>query len=723
SLAERVVFRPIPYPDADRLVALWQVNPAGRWRMVSLPNYQDWKRHARSFDVMAAFTNPPATVLGGVEPARTRVQAVSAGYFRLLGARPALGRLLAPDDHAGRGTDAAVVSHAFWQRYLAGDSTLANAVLTADGHSLRVVGVLTAAFRAPSEGDVWMPLDESAESARAGGSLNVIARLRTGVTVDAARAEMERIAADIWRSHGSVAGAASVKVSRLDAEMVGTLRGSVLGVLVASGILLLVAIGNAAVFIRGPGGASGRSARCLLLGFLAVVGGVPVASVLVHALVRLNAEAVPAARLFVHDGSVVLPTLATTGLALLLLATAPVVQRGAEHLLGVRRLARPEVTDAAPLAWRVTVGTQCALAVLLMAGAGMLARSAVRLAGAELGFDPHGTVVAQLVLPRSSYPSSPDLLRYRHRLLEALASTPGARAVGLVSFVPLSGRDQLTAVSADAPASGPRPGREAAIRSASSGYFEAMDIPVVRGRSFAEGLRGGDGRSAVVNAALAREHWGDADPLGRRLYLSDGTPLTVIGIVGDVRHNGPLWRVVPEVYVDHRDYPDRDFAAVVRFGSADTPPAALGSAVRRLDPEIPVEVARMDQLVGRVASERNLAAGLTMGLGLLALALAAAGIYCAVALALAQLRREARWQPSARSIWTPPRKVMEGALAGVAAGLLAAVGAGPELARMLVDTHGADVPVALAGAALVAIVAATASHLPAWRLHVQRRGQ
>ncbi len=713
SVVDGVLLRPLPYPEPERIVRVREVAPDGHTMDAAYANFLDWRREADGFAALAAYSAGVSTVLGAERPARARTAWVSADFFATFRVGAAAGRLPAAAEHRLGAPPVAVVSHRFWRSHL-GSAPPGERTLDLEGLAAQVVGVLPPGFGFPDDSDVWVPLElwEMTES-RTAHNARVVGRLADGATLAAAAAEVDGITAALGAAEPGPYMAVGARLETLLDATAAPVERPLMLLLAAAGLVLLVACTNlASTFLaRGTerrheltvrsalGATPGRLRAQLFVESLALAAcgaavGVGVAALIVRALPRLAPATVPRLAEVALDGRVLVFTGALTVLAALLFGLLPSFQivsaRAAETLRGSARTVGADRRRRRT--WRLLVSVQVALAVLLLCGAGLLLRSFWHLLDQGLGFDTRGVVAAEVSLPPSRYAEDAAVGAFWDRALAELAALPGVEAAGLVNHPPLGRWDPTGQMDVEG---GPSPTVDAAYRVAGGGYFRALGIPVLAGRTFDARDAAGAADVVVVNRALAELAWPGRDPLGRRMtsggmdsYWQEERWATVIGVVGDVRHHGAARAPGPEAYFAHRQrpaaIPDATLVLRTAAGSEAAAAASAAAALRRLDPEVPVETARLDALRAGSLADRRFALLLLGAFALLALVLAATGIYGVVAYAVARRRREMGIRMALGATPRQVRNLVVGrSMATVAVGLALGVAASLPLTRVL----------------------------------------
>jgi predicted permease len=763
SLADAVVLAPLPYEDPASRVMIWN-----RWvgydKTWSNPaEARAWKERCPSLADVAHWQVNRVNLTGGGEALRVGAGYVSANTFAVLGARPMLGRGFTTEEDRFGGPKVAVLGHDLWQGRFGGDPAVLGRTVEIDGVPHEVVGVMPTRFALPTDfgedaaepTQLWVPrAPEPDELVQFGDHGDyAVARLRPGATAARATRELSAAMAQL-----TAEGRYDPR-ERFDAfavpladEILGRHR-PVIG-LVASGalLLLLVACANVASLLlaRGAGrrreialraavGASRtRLVRALLvegllLGLLAAAVGLPLARATLRALSSTVAAQVPRAATASIDPHAVAFALALAVLTTLVFALAPALHS-----------ARPDVAEAlreggararggaSHRRWRRgIVAAQAALAALLAVGAGLVARSLGALTAIDIGFQPRGVLTARLSVPQARYPEAEDVVRFYRLVLDEVRAVPGVREAGLLRVLPLGESIGDWGIDVEGYDEAVHGRAEADWQVATEGAAETLGERLVRGRFL---QRGDDERApdvAVVNEAMARRYWAGQDPVGRRFRIGPpGRPwVTVVGVVGDVRHNGitsvvkaKFYRPLAQYHRSRGGGATRDMALVLK---ADGDPLALAGAVhavvQRADPAVPVSRVRTmtDVVDASIAGPRlaSLVLGLFAGV---ALSLCAVGVYGVLAFGVAERRQEiaVRLALGAAPSAVSAHVLGEGLLwvgTGLGAGLVAAAVLSRLLGRLLYSVRPLD-PVTYAAVALaLAAVAFVAGLVPAFR--------
>lgn len=754
SVVKPVLFEPLPYPDSGRLVSITDVAPDGAPLPAAFGTVVELGERSRSFEALAAYRSWRPTLTGAGRPERLDGQRVGADYFRALDVRPALGRHFTHDDDRASGPDVVIIDHGLWRARFGGDPDIVGRRITLDSRPFTVVGVLPASFEnvTASTARVWAPLQYDAtlpsfEGREWGHHLDVLARLRPGVEVDAAGTELDRIAGDPLPVHPRPAWASlggGLRVAPLRDTVTRAARPTLLAVFGAVVLLLVIGCVNVTnlLLARGVGrreelamrtalGAGrGRLIRQLLTEslLLSAVGGavgLGLAVLGVRGLVAVSPPGQPRLSAVHVDPTALVVAVAVTTFVGVVVGLVPAVR-------AARTDPRSAIQERSPTAGAhhrargTLVAAEVALTFVLLIGAGLLLRSVDRLLAVDTGFAESGVLALQVQTSGDRLADDDAIHRYFDQVLAAVRAVPGVADGALTSQLPLTGEADRYGVrrpDVELPAD---PRRDAGVyRYAVAGrYFRTLGVPLRRGRVFDDG--GADQRVAVISESLARRHFAGTDPIGRPLHVGrpDLPPYTVIGVVADVRQLSLAAGPDAGVYVPRRQWYFADGApwiAVRTNGQAAALTAAVRAAIWSVDADQPiVRVATTSELVRTSAATQRFALALFQLFALVALALSAIGIYGLLAGTVGERRREI----GVRVVLGASRRDVVAmvlghglglAAIGAAIGLVAAVLGSRALSSLLFGVSRLD-PLTYAGAVtVVGAVAAAACAVPAWR--------
>ncbi|MDB4908897.1 MAG: permease [Gemmatimonadetes bacterium] len=751
SVVYSVLLRPLPYAHADRLLDLRERNGAEdtQGMVVTTGNFGTWLERARSFDALGALSYGRYTLTGSGDPRALSALRVTAGYWNALYIPPALGRYFGPAEDAPGAPNVVVISHATWTSVFGGDSSIIGRAISLNGEPHTVVGVAASEYElTPSAPALITPmaLTPADLAEHSDHELAVVGRVRQGVSTEAALAELTRIETELAREHPHGNFDGRILATAYRDKVLGPIRPLLLLLGASVALVLLIACGNvtnlllarAAVrqremAIRGALGAA-RSriiaqllVESVLLAAAGAVAGIAVAALGVRFLVSGDSLGVPR----LQDASLNAPVLAfTAGLALLcgvVFGLVPALRASRTDLQSTLRASGNRGGGGVRERLRsALVVAEIAVALVLLTGAGLLVRSAMLLQQVPPGFSTDNIIVGGIALPQARYATDAAKAAAFAELVANAASVPGVEAAALVSRIPVGGRGYDCGVSVEGAASSATV--DANVRSATPGFFSALGIPLLQGRTFAATDAVASPAVVTINASLAKRLFGGASAIGRRISNcvggKDGAPFwrEVVGVTGDLHARGLGEGVTDEVYFPNTQLVEGAMTLVVRGG---VPVSGLVPSLRRVvaatDPQLALSSVRtMDEIMRNAMATPRFTTMLLLSLALTGLVLAAVGIYGVIAYLVTQREQEIgiRMALGARASSVVGMLVRQGlvlAVLGVAIGAMASVVATRSMASMLYGVTAHDPLTFGAVATLLVVVAVVASVVPARR--------
>lgn len=757
SAANAFLLRPLPFGDADRLVMLYETNPEFGWTdQVAAPaNLLDWRERVDAFDDVAGFSMwvDHYTMVADGEPVLLAATSVTGNFFSTLGVRALHGRTLTFEETWDGSDDVVVLSHALWRRHFGSDPGVVGRTLELTTGRLRIVGVMPEGFSYPSaQTEMWVPWGWTAANRdevwfRRAHFVAPIARLAPGVTYEAAAADLERVVQQLQREYpetNSVMGAGLMPLRRF---LVRDVRRTLVVLLGAVGLLLLLACANVAnlTLVRGSartrelalrhalGAGRARVIRQLLTEslVLAVGGGalgIAAGWAGVRALESMTTLGIEGATSIALDLRVVLFALATTMLSALLFGLVPAVRSTATGVHGAiidggtgASAGRTRLRTV-----RALVMAEVALAVLLVMAAGLMTRSVLLMRSVDPGFRMDGIVAVSFYIPPARYEDRDAVLDFQSRFIEALTARPGIERVGFATQLPLAGPGWSSQFQARGWPSD-RVGFEILHRAVDAGYFDALDIPLVRGRMLDARDHADAPFAVLINETFAREHFPNEDPIGQRIAYDriateDSRWYEIVGIVADQHQESPALPARAEVFEHRQQDWRRNAFYVMRTSLPATEAVASARAVlKEMDPLIAISQTRRLREVWRASMDREEFLLTLLGVfGAAALLLATVGVYAVTAQAARTRTREigirlALGADDARVVGLMLRQSLLVVAAGLLAGVVLTLLANRTLQSMLYGIAPGDPLTVAAVVALLAATSAAACWLPVRR--------
>jgi len=751
SIVNAVLLRPLPFDEPDRLVRIFHVPPQSTFPgmkrfSVSPANFYDWQRAAQTFESMALFRGRQFALTGSGNAERVLAGAVGAEFFKVAHARAALGRVFLPEeDSPGRG-QVVILSDRFWRSHLGAAPDVVGRMLTLDGEAYSIVGVMPARFSAKAwpvtDRDIWVPLayTDARRAVRDNHNDAVAARLKPGISVKQAQAEMDAISQRLEREYPQANTGWGATVVPLQDLIVGDIRTTLAMLLAAVALVLLIACANVGnlLFARGLGrrkelairsalGAGrGRVFQQLLTEalVLATAGGaigLLLARASLAASAALLTDQVPRAEEISIDGRVLLFALGASIVAAILAGALPALRAGRTDFNDALKEGGRSDGAVGIRTRRLLIVCEVALSVVLLMGAGVMLRSLSALRHVEAGFDPRNVLTMQVALPQARYQTPALTTAFFDSALQRIRGLPGVEAAAAIDNLPVQGGSVQPIVHEGQPELLPRDQPTAAVRKITPGYLKTMRIHLLRGRDVADT----DTDVMLVSRGAAKLLWGDADPIGRRvtLPLQSKTVLKqVIGIVGDVKQGELSEPPMATVYEYTHEHDWRGLSIVIK---TSTPPASIAqaatAALHAIDPEQPIQnIKTMDEVLDETLTSQRFSAFVLGLFASLALALASVGIYSVLSYIVRGRSREIgiRTALGARTGNVLRLVIVEGmtpTLVGIAAGAVAALGSAKLLEKLVFGVSAADPQTLATVVGVLALVALVASLVPAYR--------
>jgi len=761
SVIYAVLLRPLPYAEPDRLALLWtrleKIGLEQNW--VSEPEVLDFREQSQLFESFGVVTNSNFILTGNGEPQQLVGAAVSSNFFSVLGATMRVGRDFSPEEEMPGAARVAVLSHGFWKRAFGGEESVIGSTILLSGRATTIVGVLPESFALmlPQEAhvstniDVWIPYAvDYARQERDSHGLTVIGRMKPGVTLTQAQAEMNGIAERLYELHYAHTGF-EVKVVSMQGDIVKKMRPALLVLLAAVGFVLLIACANVAnlllaraaarereMAIRAAMGA-GRArllrqllTESLLLAMLGGVAGAGLASWGVDALLALSPADLPRIDEVKIDARVLAFTFAIAAVTGILFGLIPALKASRINLTQTLKEGSRSVAGGGAHRLRgLIVVAEIALALVLLAGAGLLLRSFIALMRVDPGFDPHNVLTMKMAVPRTKYKDGPAVANFYKQLVEKIQGLPGVESAGAVSHLPLSGDYWGGTLTFEGVTANAERGNLASFevdqRVITPDYFTTMRTPLIEGRFFTSQDVPGKPLVAIVDETLARRLWPNASPVGRRLTFGRFPEkpeqwAEIVGVVRHIRHHRLEAEVREQVYYPHARLSFSGLTLAIRTTSDPlSMVGAVREAVRSLDKDQPVyRIRTMDSLVaGALAPARFTLMLLGIFAGVAAV-LAMVGIYGVMSNAVTERTHEIGVRMALGADAGDVLKLVVGrglmlTLAGVGVGLAGAFAATRVMTSLLYGVSATDAATFAAIPVILTGVALAASFIPARR--------
>jgi putative ABC transport system permease protein len=755
SVVNSVLLRPLPYPNHERLVRIGEIHPGsgcglcGNFGNATYATFNDLQRSAGTVENISAFREWSFNLTGGGEPEQVPGALVSGDFFAALGSAPVVGRMISPEDDApGADNHVAMLSYALWQRRFGADRGVVGKTLRINAEDFRVLGVMPRGFDYPEKSEVWCPLVPRGEfrDNRRAHLLTIVADVRADRTIGSAQAEISAIGERIEKQNANEDPDMTLAAVSLKKSLVAPMQPALLVLTFAVGLLLLMACANLANLllaraaarqrefgIRAALGAGrGRLAgqlltESLIVSLLGAGLGLGIAAWSLQFIVALDSQDLARMGEIGIDWRVLGFTLLVSLFTGLLLGLAPAMACARnDPNTSLKEGAAASTGGKGQGASRALVVPQFALAVVLLIGAGLLGNSFVRLLRMNPGFNQNGVLTLGLFLSPVEYPERSEKgAQLLKEMIERVQEVPGVRSTGLVTALPITGGASTDFVIEGRPAPPANDEPSADIRSADTGYFRTMGIPLLAGREFTGSDNGTGEHVILINETMARQYWPDGNAIGQRVTMKDwGPPLTgeIVGVVGDVKTNALDEAVGPMIYWPYFQFPQLFNTIVAR---SDNDPMRLVPAVKAaiwaVNKNQPISnIGTLEQVLAESLARRRLymiLLGIFAGAALL---LAAVGIYGVLSYSVSQRRREMGIRIAIGAKRGDVLRLVLGqgaraAILGIALGIAAALALTRLMASLLFGVSAADPLTFLAVALLLTLVALAASYIPARR--------
>ena len=749
SAVNAVLLRPLPFPESEQIVSLDGVNPSKGITQsnMSVPDFADWQNQNQVFERMAGFVSGGALLVSGDETERVRGTGVSADFFPLFRTNAFKGRTLEPDDSQKGREPVVVLSHGLWQRRFGADPNVVGTTVLLSGKNTTVVGVMTPGFDYPTQSELWVPFPIDAASERRDNRyLSVVTRLKQGVSLAQAQAEMDTINLRLAQAYNETNSGWTVMLTNLRERLVGGMRSSLLVLLGAVAFVLLIACANVAnlllaratarqkeIAVRTALGASRwRIVRQLLTEslLLSIVGGaigLLVSVWLTKLLIALSPPNTPRFDEIAPNARVLAFTLALTVITGLVFGLAPALQVSRPDLNeGLKEGLRSGASGHRNRLRSLLMVSEIALSFMLLVGAGLLIKSFIRLREVSPGFNPDQVLAVRVSLPSAKYPQGEPRVQLLHQAIERLSLLPGVQSAGAVLSLPLGG-DTFNVgrgyIREGRPAT-PEEADGAAYLAATPDYFRTLQIPVVNGRAFTAQDTEKTPKVLIVNETMARHLWPGESPIGRRITIwrDEKFPREIVGVVGDTKRSLDA-DPGQQMYVPYaQDSGWTGMSLVIRTrGDPTNVTAAMRSELRSLDKGIPVfNVRTMNDVLATSVAPRRTPMLLLSAFAGVALLLAMIGIYGVTAYYVTQRTQEIGIRMALGAQISDVLKLvlrsgMVLALIGIGAGLVGAFALTRMLTTLLFGINPTDGVTFVTVSVCLLITALIACYLPARR--------
>lgn len=760
TVINSVLLKPLAYEEADRLVSVQGANPSRGFKQTPFSplGYIEYRDRNQVFENLSGFWPENFNITEGDKPELVQGSMVTANFFSVMRSRMALGRAFLPEEEKSGGSRLAVIGHRLWQSHFGSNPSIVGQTLRINGSSFIVIGVTASEFQSPVvREELWIPLAlDGSDALRRPSALNgeemknrkrrflsFIGRLKPGVTLQQAQADMTAIAQGLERQFPDADEGWTVMLTSLHEQVVGNIRTTLLVLLGAVGFVLLIVCANVANLLIARamartkeiatrialGASRARLIQQLLTEslLLALLGGVPgllFAALGVRLLINVSPESIPRAEEIKVDLKVLGVTLAISLLTGLLFGLIPAWQSTKPNLNeSLKEGGRDPGGGFSRRIRSMLVISEVSLTLVLLISAGLMIKSFYRLQEVRPGFSPENLLTMRVVLPPSKYAEGHQKAAFYQQALQRIGTVPGVASAGASTIIPLNGESTIFRFTIEGrPPSYPSEVLTANYRAISPSYFRTMRIPFLRGRDFTDQDTEDSPGAVIISESMMRRYWPDEDPTGKHIIVNFGKPISreIVGVVGDVKHSALEAESSAEMYVPHLQTPWAAMYLVVHTASdPNTFVPIIRKEILAVDKDQSVAgVKTMEQIISESVSQRRLSMILLILFAGLALVLAAVGIYGVMAFSVSQRRHEIgiRLALGAQQfdvIKLIVRQAMAMALAGVTVGLAAAFLLTRILASLLYGVGATDTITFVAVPLIMGSVAFLASYIPA----------
>ena len=747
SVINAVLLRSLAYRDPGSIVMVWERSLRGgrAQNSVSPANFLDWKKQSSSFAQIAASWDTRLNLTSGGEPEEIQIQKVSADFFPVLGVQPELGRAFVRTEETPGTGPVVILGHDLWQRRFAGNRAIIGQTVTMSGRNCIVIGVMPAGFYfLNTQIKAWLPLqlDPTTEWRKSGRFLRSVARLKPGVTLQQAQAELDGIGKQLEIAYPDYNKGWGVNLVPMHEQIVGDIRPVLLVLLAAVAFVLLIACANVAnlllsraasrrkeLALRAALGADRMRlirqmlTESMVLAMMGGVLGVLLAYWGIELLVAFAPDNIPRLHEITIDPRVLAFTFGISLLTGLVFGLVPALQSSRPDLNDALKEGARGSSSGNRVVRNLFVVAEMALALVLLIGAGLMLRSFSQLHQVKTGFETENVLTMRVQLPNAKYGQPQQRADFFKRAEERLAALPGVTSVGAISYLPLTGLASSTSFNLATKPLPPSESPGTEVRPITPGYFTAMGIPLLKGRAFDE-RDGANSRVLIINETLARKFFPDQDPIGQQLIVSWEPQVAdeIIGVVGDIKETALEQEPNPAIYWPHprEPYPFMNF--VIRAAiDPTTLSAAAAREIHALDPDQPVaDVRTLDQVVAKSIARPRFNALLLAIFAGVALVLASVGIYGVMNYSATQRTQEIGIR---MALGAKPGDIlrlvvghgMKLTAAGIVLGVIASLALTRVMSNLLFGVTATDLPTFVGVSAVLTAVALLANYIPARR--------